>query len=175
MQLELHPEAAKSFDARAEELRTKLTPDPHVRRRRPEGSFVPGIVIHEMPEEAVLEVIETGYVNPLGREIAKIFRHGSDVLGLFGESYKDLVRLAEAMQKTRTLRDKVSVALLTELIFNWIARRHQQAAETPMSGYVLGECERQLLELEVWLPVAMLQLQSDIQIGQVTFRTITKE
>jgi hypothetical protein len=175
MHLELHPEAAKNLDAKAEELLTKLAPDPHVRRRRPEGSFVPDIVIHEISEDAVLEVIETGYVNPLGREIAKTFPHDTGVLGLFGEDYKDLVRLAEVMQKAKTLRDKVSVGLLTDLIFKWIADRHRRVAELPMTGYVLGECEKQLLELEIWLPVAMLQIQSDIQIGRVTLRTITKE
>lgn len=175
MRLELHPEAAKSFNAKAEALLTKVAPDPNMPRPRQRGSFVPDIVIHEMSEDAVQEVLATGYVNSLGREIAKTFPHGSGMLGLFGENYKDLVRLAEAVQKVKTLRDKVSVELLTDLIFEWIAGRHSRSTDAQMTGYILGECERRLLELEIWLPVAMLHIQSDIKIGRVTLRTISKE
>lgn len=49
-----------------------LTNSPPTRtcRHRPEGSFVHDIVIHEMSEDAALEIVETGYVNPLRRVLS---------------------------------------------------------------------------------------------------------
>jgi hypothetical protein len=164
-----------NFDAKAEELVSKIVPDPFAKQQGTEEAFVPGIVIQDLPEDEVIEVITTGYVTPLGTDIAKTFKHGSDVLGLFGEDYKDLVRLAERMQKIKTLRDRVSIGLLIDLIFKWITGRHQQTATMLMTRYVLGECEKELREIEVWIPVAMLNVQSDLQFGKVTLRTITKE
>lgn len=173
MRLELHAEAAKRFDAQAEELVAKLVPDPHAGRRSG-GGFTPGIVMHDQPD--VAEVVSTGYVSPLGgNEIAKTFRDGDLDLGLFDEGYKDLVRLAEKIQKVKSIRDAVSRELLVELIFKWVAAKHKGKADGPMTAYVLAECEKQLEEAEIWVPVAMLSIQSDITVGRVTFRTVTRE
>jgi Apea-like HEPN len=174
VRLELHADAARNFNAKAEELVTKIIPDPYANRPRPKSSFTPDIVIHDQPQG--VQIISTGYVSPLGgKEIAKTFWDGSKTLGLFEEGYKDLVRLAERMQKTKSIRDRVSTRLLIDLIFKWVAAKYQQAGDVAMTEYVLTECEKELRELEIWIPVAMLQIQSDIMIGKVTLRTITKE
>lgn len=173
MQLELHPDAAKNFDAKAEELVSKLIPDPYA-RQRPEGAFEPGILIHEMPK--VTEVVNTGYVSPLGgHEIAKYFWDGSQNIGLFDEGYKDLVRLAERIQKNKSIRDRVSLKLLIDLIFRWVAAKHLQTTDEAMTAQVLAECEEKLQEIELWIPIAMLGVQSELTIGKVTLKTITKE
>jgi hypothetical protein len=172
MRLELHPDAARNFDAKAGELVAKLIPDPHAGRRTG-GGFTPGIVIHDQPEAA--EVVSTGYASQLGNEIAKTFRDGDRDLGLFDEGYKDLVRLAEKVQKVKSIRDAASRELLVELIFKWVASKYQGKADGPMTAYVLAECEKQLREAEIWVPVAMLGIQSDIKIGRVTLKTVTKQ
>jgi hypothetical protein len=173
MQLELHLDAAKNFDAKAEELVSKLIPDPYARQRR-ENTFNPGVVIHELPESA--EVTRSGYVSPYGgREIAKYFWDGSQNIGLFEEGYKDLVRLAERIQKNKTFRDRVSLKLLIELIFKWVKAKHQRTTDETMTAEVLAECEKELKELELWLPIAFLNIESEMTIGRVTLRTVTKE
>lgn len=173
MRLELHPDAARNFDAKAEELVARLIPDPHASRTAGSG-FTPGIVIHDQPDPA--EVVSTGYASQIGgHEIAKTFRDGDRDLGLFDDGYKDLVRLAEKIQKVKSFRDAVSRELLVELIFNWVAAKHQGKADGPMTAYVLAECEKQLGEAEIWVPVAMLGIQSDIKIGRVTLKTVTRE
>jgi hypothetical protein len=155
--LELHPEATKNFDARADGLLTKLTPDPYAQRSKREGRFMPDIFIREVE----FPVVNKGYSHPLhGREIAKTFQDGEEVMGLFDEGYKDLVRLAEKIQKAKTIRDKVSVKTLTELIFKWVSDRHRRLTDLPMTRHVLPECEGMLREAEIWVPVATLHIQS---------------
>lgn len=174
MRLELHPDAAKNFHAKAEELLSKIIPDPHAGRQRPEGAFMPGIRIHTLQEAA--EVVSKGYASPLdGKEIAKTFWDGSKDVGLFEEGYKDLVRLAEKIQKVKNVGDRVSKELLVDLIFKWVAAKYLEKADVPMTEYVLAECEKEMREVEIWIPVAMLSIQSDITIGRVTLKTVTKE
>ena len=124
----------------------------------------------------MLSLTRNGYVaGPLQQEVAKTFPFKDSVLGLFREDYKGLVRLAESMQKTTTLRDKVSVRFLIDSIFNWIATSHQRTDVIPMTEVVLAEADQAIQEVELWLPVSMLYVEADIVLGKVTLKTITKE
>ena len=177
MPVQLHAEATKNFDRKAEELLQKVVFDPHTRPEHiQESGFRPDIVRHEIPQEDVISLTRDSYVGgPLQEEVAKVFSLKGSVLGLFGEDYKGLVRLAESMQKTTTLREKVSVRFLIDSIFKWIATNYQQTDVTSMTGVVLAKAEQAIQEIELWLPVAMLYVETDILIGKVTLKTITKK
>jgi hypothetical protein len=107
--------------------------------------------------------------------MAKYFWDGSQNIGLFEEGYKDLVRLAERIKKNRSIRDHVSLKLLINLIFEWVAAKHQRTTDEAMTARVLSECEKELREIELWLPVAFLNIESEMTIGKVALRTVTKE
>lgn len=177
MPLQFHIEAAKNFDRKAEGLLQKVILDPHVSFGHSEGSsFQPDVVKHYIPEEDVLSLTRNSYVaGPLEREIARTFSLNGSVLGIFGEDYKQLVRLAETMQGSKILRDRVSVRFLVDSISNWIARSYRQTDVIPMSNVILTEVENAIDEIEIWLPVAMLYVETDIVLGRVVLKTITKE
>lgn len=177
MTLQLHVEAAKNFNRKAEELFQKIVFDPHTRTKTSRaGGFQPDIVRHEIPAADVISLTRNCYVaGPLQKEVAKTFPFKDSVLGLFAEDHKGLVRLAESMQKTGTLRDKVSVRFLIDSIFNWIATSYQRTDVIPMTDIVLAEAEQAIQEIELWLPVAMLHIETDIVLGKITLKTITKE
>ncbi len=71
---------------------------------------------------------------------------------LFEEGYQNLIKLAEDLHNNKALRDVVSKDLLKDLIFNWIKANYKQDSKSSMSEYVLTECERQIQELEIWIP-----------------------
>lgn len=177
MPLDFHHEAAKNFDQKAEGLFGKVVFDPHGNsKQQQEGGFQPDIVRYEIPEEDLLSLKRDSYIaGPLQREIAKTFRLNDSVLGLFGEDYKSLVRLAESMQKTKALRDKVSVRFLIDSIFNWVATSYRRSGVLPMTEVVLAEAEKAVQNIELWLPVAMLYVESEVVIGRITLKTISKD
>jgi hypothetical protein len=45
----------------------------------------------------------------------------------------------------------------------------------PLVEAVLGECEKRVREIEIWIPVFRLFMETEIQIGGVVFKTIDKE
>lgn len=173
MKLEFNQEAAKNFNEKAEKLLLELVvrpghnqefsvdPELHISARIPEGDLIGGIKL--------------GHMDYLGKEDAKFWEERGTLIGLFDDSYKNLVRLAEGMQRTSGLRNIISVELLIDLTFDWIQRKYKKLVAVPMSEYVLGECERRIEELEIWIPVTGLRLASEIVIGKITLKTVTRK
>jgi hypothetical protein len=111
----------------------------------------------------------------LGKEDAKFWEEREILIGLFDDNFKNLVRIAEGMQRTAGLRHSISVELLIDLIFDWAEQRYKKLLTTPMTEYVLDKCEKQVEELEIWLPVAELRIGTEIQIGKITLKTVTRK
>jgi hypothetical protein len=175
LKLEIHPEAAKNFDKKAVELLSEVEARPRPGGRRRAGPLDPDIhVAAHVPAEVIIGDIEIQLTDRLGNDVAKTYRRGGDLVGLYGEGYKRLVRIAEQVQKAKPVQNAVSLSLLTDLIFDWVARRHQSLPVPSMTEYVLGECEKQIREIEIWIPVFMLHVQSDVRIGRVTLKTVTR-
>jgi hypothetical protein len=171
MKLELHPDAIKNFNEKADAILLELAPIPQELSRSPESSFKPDIVAKNIEPKGE---VKSGFNDDDGNEIAKIFRHEDRFIGLFGESYKRLRRLAESMQKAKQLSNTVSITLLTDLIFDWMKGKYQNTTSIKMTGYVLGESEKQIKEVEVWLPIALFHIQSEFSIGRITLKPITR-
>lgn len=176
MKLEIHPEAARNFDKKVEELLSEMEVRPRPVHRGTDGPLDPDVhIAAHIPPEDIIGGIKIQLTDRFGNEVAKTYERGTDLVGVFDEGYKNLIRIAEGMQKARPVRNRVSLSLLSDVIFDWMALRHQSLPATPMTEYVLGECEKQIREIEIWIPVYMLHVQSDVTIGQVTLRTITRK
>jgi hypothetical protein len=176
LKLEIHPEAARNFDKKTEELLSEMEARPRPVHRGPDGPLDPDIhVAAHIPPEGIIGGIKIHLTDGFGNEVAKTYERGTDLVGLFGEGYKKLIRIAEGMQKAKALKNTVSLSLLSDVIFDWIARRHQSLPTPPMTEYVLGECEKLIREIEIWIPIYMLHVQSEVTVGRVTLRTITRK
>jgi hypothetical protein len=171
MKLEIHPQAAENFNEKAKALVSEIIPDPNLNKQRKVS--IPTEIV--MPKITVDEVKFAGYTTQFDGEIAKIFFDKENTFGLFDESYKNLVRLAENLQKTKGLSQHVSVKLLIDLIFEWIALSYKKETNLPMCEFVLSECEKRVKEMEIWLPVYRLIIKMEITLGKTTVKTITKK
>jgi hypothetical protein len=177
MPIEVHSEAAKSFDRKAEGLLAKLTPPPSPPRRGTAGGFKPDTHVSAAftEEDIIGEVQATSQVvDRNGTEVGRYIEHGQGMVGLIGESFSELVRLAETMGKTPALRDTASTSFIVDSIFAWMQGRLAGSVESGVTESVLARCEEQIQEVELWLPIAWLNIESDIRLGRVTFRTISR-
>lgn len=174
--LKLHPNAMKNFDEKAEELIFQVAEYVEAPKKKPPKSSMPDIHISPtFTDKNFIGVPEMGFADGWGNETGKLFRSGKQRFGFWGENYKNLRRIAEAMQKTKELRNTVSVQKLVDLIFYWVEKRLLQQLDIPMTSFVIEECEKIVEEVEVWVPIAWLHIQSEIKIGRVTFKTISRE
>lgn len=176
MKLELHPEAVKNFNNKStillEELSTKIKSIP----QNFKNSFKPNIFIPNIISgNNIIGEIKTCLVDYSGSEVAKYFVSNNKQIGLYGDSYQKFSMISENFQKTKGLYDKVSIKLLKDLIFEWIKDKYNSTTDLSMVEYVLNKCEEHIQEFEIWIPIAMLHIQSEIKIGRITLKTITKE
>lgn len=172
--LGLHPGARTNFDAKAEALLSALksipdsdvppVPDPTPPDSKPFAKYLPDHAIQENQQS---------FRDGEGNLIARSFTHGGMITGFQYEGYHALRRLAEAMQRTGSLRDVVSTASLDELIFVWARDRVAGSTTAPMSDYVLERVAARLASYEAVFPLFRVQLAEPVQIGRVTLRTLT--
>jgi hypothetical protein len=178
MTLKLNSDAVKNFNKKADELLLQLAPHPSPPRRRNKIPAVPEIhVSATFTEENIIgELLTNRFVaDQNGDVVGRFFEHNDGFVGLFGEGYKNFLRLSEGMQKAKELRHTVSNQLLTDLIFSWLQGKIVNQISSPMTEFVLTECEKQIQEMELWLPIAWLQIQSEISVGKITFKMVTRE
>lgn len=175
MKLDIHPQASQNYNKKAEDLVARISPvpDPFNRKR---GSRNPNIhSVYHFTKENTIGEWGFGWTDFTGNVVAKAFEEGEQLLGLFGEDYTDLVRLAEGMQKSINPRGVISLRRLSKLIFDWVKYKHRQAAIPAMTEYVLAECEKLIKEFDVWIPISYLYIPSPFVFGKVTLRAITKD
>src|SRR4051812_41952837 len=100
LKLEIHQDAAKNFNQKVEGLLSEFTRRPRPTHHRPEGPLDPDVhVAANFSPENIIGDIQIQPIDFFGTETAKVFEQGAELVGLFDESYKKLVRIAEAMQK----------------------------------------------------------------------------
>lgn len=176
MTIDLHPNALKNFDNKANALLLELTSAPKTQHNMAESTSKPDTFISaHLSEKDVIGEIESSQVDGFGNEVSKYFDAGDLRIGLKEDGYLKLKRLAEDMQKSKALIDRVSITFLTKNIFDWMKKKYTNSTPLSMSDYVLKKCEEGISELEVWVPVAQLHIQSEIKLGKIIFKTITRD
>lgn len=174
MKLEMHPQARQNYDKKAEGLVTRLRPAPDQFKQKG-GRPNPNIhTVHSFTPENIIGEMTFGWTDFTGGVVAKAFAEGGQLIGLFGEDYTELTRVAEGIQKSITPRGVVSLLRLSDLIFDWAKQTHRGAPIPTMVEYVLSECEKLIKEQEIWIPISHLYVQSPFVFGKVTFRAVTK-
>jgi Apea-like HEPN len=173
---ELHPEAAKSFNEKAQALLAQVGPATAQEPSEfPTHLARPGAAAHEIADEDVIDFKILGQSDLSGTMTARYFEHEGQRFGLEGEQYKELARLSERLQRRKELRDIVSVKWVEDVIISWMKEK-QGGTEVPeLTDFLVKRCEEDVKEHEIWFPIANLSLESDLPFGHVVFKTISKE
>jgi len=172
--LDLHPEAARSFDEKAERLLSLVSEVPVSGQRQ--GSFRPAIHPRAcFTEKEIVGEIEVGFVDYRGREFGKTFCHEGKTFGLMGDGYKSLEDLAAQVQQTKGIRPYISARCLAKTTFQWVRKRCCGETKEAFTGFVVRECGAQVKDSEVWLPLYHVYIQSDFSVGKIRFRTLRPE
>lgn len=174
MKLEIHSQASQNYNTKAEGLVTLLQPVPDDYKQKG-GQHNPNIhTVHQFTPENIVGEMEFGWRDFTGNVVAKAFGDGGQMLGLFDSDHADLVRLAEGMQKSIAPHSVVSLQALHDLIFEWVKLKHRRSINSTMTEYVLNESEKLIREVEIWIPISLLYIQSPFSFGKVSFSAITK-
>jgi hypothetical protein len=176
MKFNLHPVAVESFNEEAERMYKELIYSSICVSKKEENSFKPDyFVSSNLTEKDIVGDLKSSTTDWIGNEIAVFFYYEGKKVGICGENYRKLVKLSESMQRTPQLSQFVSVSFLKDLIFNWMKDKYLNKISCSMLDYIIKICENEVTESEIWIPLAQTYIQSEIKIGSVMLKTITRE
>jgi len=172
--LDLHPDAARNFDEKAEGLLPLVSVVPVVGEH--EGAFRPDFHVRaHFTESEIIGEIETAFIDYRGRESGRTFDYDRRMFGLVGKGFKDLEALATRLQLASTIRPYVSARCLINTAFRWVKKRYRCETGEPFTGYVLRECSALVKDSEIWIPLFHVYIQTELSVGKIRFRTLTRE
>jgi len=170
---DIHPDAKRNFDEKANLLATSLTPDPQVF----DGShfpIVPHVTGSITTDDIVPESSVWSRMDHSERESARYFEVDNHVFSLEGETYSAFRRLAESMQRAAALRDKISLDTVMELLTDWLRAARKGQSTLSATEFVLSKCPDMVDEYTVLLPLYDLFIEEPFEVGRVLIRTVTE-
>lgn len=173
MALELHPEAASNLNRKAAALVGLVRPI----RREPVGSFRPQPFVAATISESEMAVRprQATISDGLGNDIGRFFAHAGAQYGLLEKDYAEFASLVAGMQRTKGLVGKVSVSRLATLAFEWLEERYKQLTGLSLTDHVLARLPAEISRQEIWVPVANLYIESEFSLGQIAFKTLSRD
>jgi len=172
-ELTFHPDAAKRFNERAGEIpgtvqgfrvsaRSSQTPDLH-----PVGAIRPDDILSR--DKFVFES------DPLGETTGVSWASGSMSVGWIGPAFQPIKALAESMGETKQFRNVVSTKFLLKQTCHWLCDTLEQRGIGSLSEFVTLRSRDAVRDFDIWIPLFQTYSSTEFNIGDVTFRTFTRE
>lgn len=172
--LAFHPDAAKRFDEHAQQILTTIqylqsfrdpnaqTPDLH-----PVQTVQPGDII------AHPKFVYT--VDPVGDPAGVFWVSGGMHVGWVGPAFQSIKTLVDSIEQTKPFRDLVSKRFLLERTCEWLCETLERRRSDDFTEFVMLRSNEAVRNYEIWIPLFRTYSSSEFSIGDVSFRTFTRE
>jgi hypothetical protein len=170
---DLHPDAAANFAQRAAELLQKLRPAEPLPSRNFHGP-TPHIAA-ALGQNDIDKIGHLSDTDVAGEETARTGAAGDMMLALSGEDYREFVRLAQSLQRTRQLASSVALGTVKTLLFDWLLTTRAGAQEEDLPEYLIRSCRELVKRHTIVVPVHELFTESPHRLGRVEIRPISGE
>ena len=175
--ISFHTGAQASFSAVAEELLRdiKAYPSP-----TPPGGQGKRFDIHPSAVVGPGEIIGTpqmteGEVDGVGNETGRFWSSSGQRVGWTGDAFQKMKRLAERIATTKELKGLVSDGFVLNKVFDWLCQTLDGKRSDSISDFICQRCEDEIEDHEIYVPLFRTYSSVDFKIGDVEFKSITKE
>ena len=66
----------------------------------------------------------------------------------------------------------VSETFVVDRCFEWLRQRHLEITRSGLTDFVFDECTKHIIALDVWLPLIGLDVESDLELGNIIFKPV---
>ena len=170
--LSFHPEAAKRFDERANQILPTIECLKAIGDRQAPDLHPIGIIREEdilEPPRLIFELDVKG--GPAG---VFWFSKGMRV-GWVGSGFQPIKALIDSMAETKPLRERVSVRFVLETTCEWLSETLEGRQRQPFSKFLALRARGAIHSYEIWIPLFRTYSSKDFAIGDVSFRTFCRE
>lgn len=132
--------------------------EPFESRRAPAATLTDGDIIGEP---------KLSYSDITGRVRTRYFVQDRQEIGLSGDGYEDLRRLAEKIRKTPPFNSGFSGEFVEELIFDWWADCIKGQSDDTLTDRLCSTAESVFARHHIIVPIAAIEVQAPFQFGHV--------
>jgi hypothetical protein len=173
MKLELHEEAQKQFNERANEFLFELKP-PKSRleaKERRESSASHTYISSQIPEKEIIAFTSEGLIDGFGRQLARYFHSGKTLIGLDENQYPKFVSFIDSIYKRKELNSLLGLEFLIDCGFEWFEKRYKGEIpiETRFFDFLTQKSEQSVRSHKIILPISFLVIELPFQVGKVKF------
>jgi hypothetical protein len=174
-QVLLHKDAQKNFNEKALSLLPLLKKGrvPEFTNSRLDPEVTPNIQkVVNFPDD--VEELSFIHLDKNGEENAKTFIQEKNLIGFYGEDYKNFIRLCEAIHKNKSLNKITSFETLKDIIFKWFELKFNHKEKTDLTTFLLEKVNHLVEELEVLIPIPFMRISLDFDFGKIRFKTLKR-
>jgi hypothetical protein len=172
---DIHPDAQNNFNEKAQALIRCIKDVPTAQPLR-NKSFDPDIYVKmHLTDKDIIGEISMGAVDFLGEQVAFYFMDGQKQVGIEGDNYRSLRKLAESVFKIEDIKKAISLRTIEKMICDWLKEKYLNKDLVCFSEYFLSKAKELVSEISVWAPISNLCIQEPFRIGKVIFRPITRD
>src|SRR5208282_4377549 len=175
MKFDLHPDAITVFTAQSQAIADRVC----VKEKAPQSATsefkVDVFVGHALTADDLRGPVEVSSRDANGNRVNRFTTEGGKLIGLGDSDYPQLAKLARSIQNTSAFRNAVGVQFVEDALFRWCLKACQNNSTQTACDFIIGEAALSVREIETWIPIYALHVQSPFNIGMVVFKTITRE
>jgi len=169
-----HPDAVGRLDELASEILNNVTSFGPLASPSPIRSEIHPVVQIPSSDIINLEVTQFG-VNRMGEEIGRYWNSNGMRVGWEGEKFEQIKSLAHRFEMASPIKDTISEKFLVDAVFKWLRETLERKRSDVLSDYLAGRCADALEKNDIWIPVCRTHSAQDFALGDVEFRTVSKE
>jgi hypothetical protein len=121
-----------------------------------------------------IKVTESAF-NGMGQEKGRYWTSNGLRVGWEGTEFDAIKDLALRFANAAPIKGMVSDRFLLDEVFKWLQETLEGKRRCALPEYVAGRCTTEIREYEIWVPVYRTYLAANFEIGEVQFRTVSKE
>lgn len=174
MKIELHNNAIENFNEKFEALLFEIKINTH--QPPQQKKFESDIVISKtISESEIIGEPIFSLANNVGDETAIFFISDGKQFGFINDDYVRFANLCENLQRISTLSGYISKKFLKDKAFEWVCKRYKNQISLKVWDYLKPILEESIQESEVLVPLHMIQIECQFNIGNVEFKQLTKQ
>lgn len=170
----MHPEAIRSFNKKAESLLTLVKKQENIKTKesaKNEDIFIS----HTFNKKDIIGEIKTNITNKIGDDLGFVFKKDNlENYGIIDNDYKEIIKLAELIQKNKNYHNILSIRFVKETLKIWITCRYNKIEKRDFISFLKSNLDNKIREYETWVPIPFTRTEKDFNAGDVFIRTISK-
>jgi hypothetical protein len=175
MRFDLHPDAVASFTAQSQAIADRVRLKEHPPESAKTGFKIDAYVGHALTADDLRGPVEVSSNDANGNRVSRFRTEGDKLIGLGESDYPQLEKLARSIQKASAFRNTVSVQFIEDALFRWCLKMCQQTSTQSACEFIIEEASASVREIETWIPIYSLYVQTPFNVGPVVYKTITRE